>query len=227
MEIFHDNGKDFMLVLSSGSKRIKRDTAVLVEMPGFRNITKKNIRPLYEKIKTAARFEKNEEINIEGLAVAGKRTFLFQRGNISGNFIVALNTDNFIRYLKSDDNVSPEFEIHRFQLPEHNGIQSGFSGACNLPGRSGLLFTASMENTRSVTADGEITGSYIGVIPISGLTEGKYSAKLVMNKGKPLAKKLEGVAIKSWQDNNYVLTAVSDNDDGSSDLFRIGLNFNR
>ncbi len=227
MEIFRDKGKDYMLVLSSGSRSITRDTAVLVSWPDTQKILKKNIRPLYEKIKTAAGFNKKEEINIEGLAMAGEKTYLFHRGNISGNFIVVMNTVAFIRYLESDDNVAPEFEIYRFQLPEHNGIQSGFSGACNLPGQSALLFTASMENTRSVTADGEITGSYIGIIPISGLAEGKYSVKLVMDKGKPLAKKLEGIAIKSWRGNNYVLMLVSDNDDGSSDLFRIGLNFHR
>ncbi|NOX87241.1 MAG: hypothetical protein GXO86_15010 [Chlorobi bacterium] len=227
MEIFNYKATDYLLILSSGSKKITRDTAVLITLPGKQKVLKKNIRPLYEKIKRAAGFDKKEEINIEGLAVAGEKTFLFHRGNISGNFIVTMNTAEFIQYLKSNDNVSPDIEITRFRLPEYHGVQSGFSGACALPDHSGLLFTASMEDTKSVTADGEVTGSYIGFIPFSGLAEGRFSAKIVTDGENLLKKKMEAVTIKEKKHNNFVLFVVSDNDDGSSDGYRIGLKFNR
>ena len=174
---------------------------------------------MYEKIKIEAGIGEDDEINIEGLAVSGNKIFLLHRGNVSGNLVVSTDKDQLLDYILDLDSEVPAIFVYRFQLPEYNGTKSGFSGACMLPGDRGILFTASLEETSSVYDDGNVAGSYIGVIPLDGIMQGSYNAALVMKNGEVLAKKLEGIAVKSAQDNKIDVFVVSDNDDGTSDLF--------
>jgi len=220
METFEDDGLIKTLVLSSGSKVNSRDTAVLFTHGDSSNILKRNIRPIFEKIKTKAEMG-DEEINIEGLAIAGVKAYLFHRGNISGNFIAEMNKNDFLHYLQTGHYHDLSINIHRFDLPKLNGVPSGFSGACYLQNNHSLLFTASMEDTKSVTADGEVSGSYIGSIPIKSIEKAIYHSTLLKKEGKILAKKLEGICIKKAQGNEMDAITVCDNDDGTSDLFLI------
>lgn len=48
-------------------------------------------------------------------------------------------------------------------------------------------------------------------------------ADLLLEDGKILTKKLEGVAVKQAKDNKYHLLIVTDNDDGTSDLINAQL----
>jgi len=223
MEIIEYEGTDFLLVLSSGSTQKTRDTAVLIELQTREIIAKKNLRPLYEKIKETSGISQNDEINIEGLAVSGSHAYLLHRGNISGNLVVSLTKESLLKYLLSQDDHIPELNAYQFLLPDYQGSKAGFSGACMMPDNNGILFTASLEDTDNVYDDGQIRGSYIGIIPISGLLNGKYSAKLVHSEGKVLTKKLEGLTIKSADKNKLVILSVSDNDDGTSDLFELSI----
>lgn len=225
METFDADGKTFTVVLSSGSKINSRDTAILISYQDSVKIQKQNIRPLFEKIKTNAGM-RDEEINIEGLAVSMEKVYLFHRGNISGNFIAELNKDDFLHFLQTGHYHHAELNIFPFNLPELNGIRSGFSGACYLADYHSFLFTASMEDTKSVTADGVVSGSYIGIIPLGSINEGKYRAALLKSDKKIVIKKLEGICIKNIKENEIELITVSDNDDGSSDIFLIKMNVN-
>lgn len=222
MESFNYKGVPKVLILSSGSKKDSRDTAVLLIKKDRFYIRKQNIRPVYEMIKAKADM-KDEEINIEGLAISNDRVFLFHRGNISGNFIAAMPKNEFIHYIESGKMEISDLKIYRFNLPKNDGIQSGFSGACMIPGRDSILFTASMEDTQTVTSDGEIKGSYIGIIPINNLQSGKYDAKLFKWGDKIVVKKLEGICVNSQSNNEIEVITVSDNDNGTSDLYQIKL----
>lgn len=226
MEFFNDRGIDKVLVLSSGSKQPARDTAFQVRFDVTWLLKKKNIRPLYLKIKSAAGMTGDEEINIEGLAISDKKVYLLQRGNLSGNFIAAFDKLPFMMYLDSDKNPLPGVKIYKFNLPEYNGVPSGFSGACMLPGNRGLLFTASMEDTGSSYEDGAVLGSYIGMIPLSELPNGKYFTRLFTKKDEPVAKKLEGITVKGFENKILMVVTVSDNDDGTSDIYELGLTLN-
>lgn len=224
METFEDDGFSKTLVLSSGSKINARDTAILILKNTSPKIIKRNIRPVFEEIKKRANTG-DEEINIEGLAVGNEKVFLFHRGNISGNFIAVLDKKDFLHFIETGHSHHPSIDIFPFELPSYNDVQSGFSGACLLPDVSGILFTASMEDTKSVTADGIVLGSYIGLIPINKLSQGTFYATLLENEGEILAKKLEGITIKEINGREMEIISVCDNDDGSSDLFIIQLLF--
>jgi len=222
METFIDKGISKIMILSSGSKKDSRDTAILLSYGDSLTVKKRNIRPLFELIKAKAEME-NEEINIEGLAVSNNQVLLLHRGNISGNFVAALPKNEFLDYIETGGLLPGELNLYYFDLPSNEGIQSGFSGACMLPNESGILFTASMENTQTVTGDGEITGSFLGFIPINDLPSGKYTAQLVTWNNKILRKKLEGICIKKMDGNEMEAITVSDNDNGTSDLYQIKL----
>ncbi len=226
METFTDAGLFKTLVLSSGSKLNSRDTAVLISFGDSIHILKKNIRPLYEKIKLQADMG-DEEINIEGLALAEQNAYLFHRGNISGNFITEINRKQLLDYLESGEHVPDDIIIYPFQLPLFDGVASGFSGAYYYADQELLLFTASMEATSSVTADGKVSGSYIGYIPIDSLSKGTFYSTLLKKDGKILAKKLEGICVKTAYGNVLDILSVCDNDDGSSDLYLIKMNINK
>jgi hypothetical protein len=222
METFIDDGITSLIVLSSGSKKDLRDTAILLSYGDSLTMKKRNIRPLYELIKSKAEMG-NEEINIEGLAISNDQVLLFHRGNISGNFAAGLPKNEFLEYLKTGGPFTGELKLYHFDLPSNDGIQSGFSGACMLPDEKGILFTASMENTQTVTGDGEITGSFIGFIPVNEIQSGHYIASLIKMNDKILIKKLEGICVQKMAGNEMEVIAVSDNDNGTSDLYQIKL----
>jgi len=225
MEQLLFQAEDYLLVLSSGSDPITRDTASLIALETGEIIVKKNIRPLYEKIKMSAGITGDDEINIEGLAVSKTEAYLFHRGNISGNIVISIGLKSLVSYLRNEQLNIPDFTVYHFELPEYEGTKSGFSGACMLPGNRGVLFTASMEKTDNVYDDGQIAGSYMGIISLEGLSKGEFRATLVRSKQTVLKKKLEGVTIKSATNNKMVILAVSDNDDGTSDLFEMEVSF--
>lgn len=213
--------KEHLLIVSSGSSEFTRDTAYLVSLKPEQNITRRNLRPLYEKIKRTAKITEKDEINIEGLAMDQTNTYLLHRGNVSGNFIALVNTDQFINYLSSNSNQIPDISVFYFELPVYNNLRSGFSGACITADGEKILFTASLEETDDVINDGKVLGSFIGLIDLDQLSEGKYQSVLVKQNGEILAKKLEGISIKSHSQNNMNVLVVCDNDDGTSDLFEM------
>jgi len=218
---------DYLLVFSSGSKQVSRDTAYLVNLSSDKTFIKKNIRSFYEQIKQQAGIPKGNEINIEGLAVSINTVYIFHRGNVNKNFMVSADLKSLIQYLTEENSPLPELIVYYFDLPEHDDVVSGFSGACVYPKQSGILFTASLEDTKSETADGAIIGSYIGYIPFDGLNKSTYYAVLLSDKqGNAVPAKLESIAVKTYKSNKIDALAVSDNDDGSSDIYELELEMN-
>ena len=224
---FKYDDRDYLLVLSSGSMVDTRDTAHLVQLADSMAFFKKNIRPLYEEIKSLAGIPDSNEINIEGLAISNTAAYLFHRGNVYENFMAEIDLDVLMTYLLTNNNPAPDFTIHTIQLPEYKGISSGFSGACIMPDQSAILYTASLEDTDSELYDGEILGSFIGYIPLNKLDAGISYASLLTDKNdRPINKKLESIVIKSETDNKLLILSVSDNDDGSSDIFEMNVYLN-
>jgi hypothetical protein len=227
MASFKFDDSDYMLVLSSGSMVNTRDTAHIIRLSDSLTSYKKNIRDLYEAIKSLAGIPDSNEINIEGLAISNSAAYLFHRGNVYENFFVEIQLDSLMNYLLSGNNNIPAIKIYTVNLPSYDEIPSGLSGACVMPDQSALLFTASLEDTDSELYDGEILGSFIGYIPMDKLQEGISYASLLKDKNElPINKKLESIVIKSVSDNKIVILSVSDNDDGSSDIFEMNIYLN-
>ncbi len=220
IEYVNDGCDEYLLIFSSGSVQISRDTAFVVRLDPD-SLKHRNLRPFYEHIKERALIGTLDEINIEGLAVDEQNIYLFHRGNVSGNFIAVFERSPLMAYLENEPAAFPEARNYHFELPEYDQLISGFSGACMMPDNKGILFTASVENTADVINDGEVLGSYVGIISPDGLLKGTYRSTLVYIDGKTLPVKLEGITIKSFENNKMIVYAVSDNDDGTSEILEM------
>ena len=223
MSLIKKGDETYMLILSSGSKKIKRDTAFLFSMKTKKVVAKKDLRPWFEKIKTKSEMSSNDEINIEGVAVSDNKIYVVHRGNVSGNFIAATSLDNFMNYLLKKSEITPDVQVYKFILPAKDGVIAGLSGACNLPGENGLLVTASLETTKDVVNDGAVLGSYLGFIPFSGMEKGIINLTPINDgEGKMIPKKQEGVvSVYVGKTGVHHAITVCDNDDGSSDIFEM------
>lgn len=225
MEIISDNGKSEIVIISSGSLPQTRDTAYIVGLSDSNLKYSKNLRPLYEKIKLDAQITGANEINIEGIAFSDNDAYLLHRGNVSENIIIRINRKDFISYIKQQTAL-PKFDIYRLNLPSYKGVTSGFSGVCLNPDNSGLIFTASIEDTQDEINDGKVLGSFIGIIPFVGLQNGDFTATLITNNDQVLEKKIEGITAilrdtkigMSSKSNKLSIITVCDNDNGTSDI---------
>ena len=226
MALFEEAGEKQLLILSSGSKKIKRDTAFLLSLTGNGSVYKKNIRPIFDAIKQEAGLKPNNKINIEGLAFSEDYAYFLHRGNVSENFIIEIDRNQLLAFIKNETDRVPTLKVFSFDLPKDEGVAAGFSGACVLPTYSGLLFTASLENTNNEIDDGAVLGSYLGFVSFAKMKEGKFVAELITENGKTLQKKQEGITIQSINGNNIIIFTVCDNDDGSSDLYEMELKIN-
>ncbi len=226
-ELFTLNDTVKLLILSSGSSITTRDTAHIVSILPKGEIISKNIRPLFDKIKISAKMPISDEINIEAVTFSNNNAYIFHRGNINGNIIVEINKDKFLNYIKNDVAV-PEFIIYNFKLPNYNNVTSGFSGACTTPDGTGIIFTASMEATDNEVNDGEIIGSFVGLINLSEIKKGNYTATLLQNDaGVLLAHKLEGITVITDRNSNKLkVITVCDNDNGTSEIIKFNMIFN-
>ena len=220
MAVFQDKKEFYLLVLSSGSKEITRDTIHLISLKENRVVKSKNVRPLYNLIIEKAGLPL-DGINIEALIMNKSNVYMMQRGNNNENLIMTFNTKDFMKYLNKENANIPDFSITRFLLPAMENTLAGFSGACILKENSGLLFTASLEASTNVYDDGEILGSYVGTIKFSDFEEGRSTAELVVVNGETLKTKLEGISNKSVVGNKITIIAVSDNDDGTSWIYEM------
>ena len=224
MEIFDFQNEKAALVISSGSKKITRDTAYLVSLETKKVIKKKSLRPFFNQIVAQTKM-KADELNIEGLAVDATSLYLFQRGNINSNIMIKVSRDAFFDFFLYNA-PTPEISFTQFNLPAYKGVSSGFSGACMLPDESGILFTASLENTGSASTDGEVMGSYIGFMPNPSNPSNLISAPIQLNN-EFVKTKAESIAIKKQTGKaSYEVLVACDNDDGTSEIVYITLNLN-
>ncbi len=215
-----------LLILGSGSKTISRDTAILFDLEQEKIRWKTNLRPLYNQFLILGKFDSLQSINIEGVASDSSYVYFLNRGNICGkNYIFRITADGWVNYLFFGQ--MPVVESFLFDLPQLNGILSGFSGACLSPDQQYLIYTSSVEATGDVYNDGEILGSYVGLIPLRG-PDALRSQKsfLVHEKGVPIKTKLESVFVAHQEHNSFELVAVSDEDNGMSGVFSFSLMLN-
>ena len=147
-----------------------------------------------------------KELNIEGAIIVGNELRLFQRGNgsLKENAIVTLKMQNFIKYINKTGELRPKDVISAIQF--HRSLSSvpvkGFSDAASLSNGE-MLFLASVENTVSTFADGEILGSFLGLMAKDGKI--KWMAPFALNL------KAEGLAVNESKDGIQVFV-VPDSD---------------
>lgn len=155
-------GDNELVILGSGSKSPQRDIFIRIILEEPMIIEKYNISDLYNHLRNLPIFI-DSELNIEATAFSDNQLFLFNRNK---NLIILFRYTDLLSFIKGEI-AFPKPEIKEFRLPEINGIEAGFSGATTLKSEPKIIFTASVEDTDNAYDDGEILGSYIGIIDIS------------------------------------------------------------
>lgn len=166
------------------------------------------------------------ELNIEGAAVVNNTLLLSNRGNNTWpqNQLV-LTTPGFW------EQAAPPVSVVPFTLLTPTPVFAGVSELCYVPEKDLLLCTFSSEATANAYDDGAIGDSYIGWI--SHISR-KLSQAVITPDGMlnltgadPAFKgeKIEGICLESIEDNILTLHLVSDNDAGTSRLFKVSFTF--
>ena len=223
IDIVNFNSTDHLFIISSGSKKIYRDTLYVMDVNNPNKILfKKNIRPLYDAMKKKAGLKK---VNIEGLASDSSQVFLAHRGNHDRNVIFKINKSKFFEYLQSKNKEVPKFKALSVNLPIKDGMQSGFSSLQYIQEINSLLFTASLEGSKDAYSDGRITGSYIGLLPVD--KPQNIITTILKKDNNILSTKLEGITVSEIDIENKSLKviSVSDNDNGKTELLEVSIEY--
>lgn len=210
-----------LLVFGSGSKSPERNVCVLVKIGQEISYKEFDLSLFYGHLRNMEMMD-SYELDIEGLAFTGDLLHLFNRGR---NIIFSFSYKEFMAYCKTGKDF-PIPKTSLFTLPEINGLEAGFSGATTFADKSYFIFTAAVEDAPNAYEDGDILGSFIGVIPIQ---EGKVSSdfliKRIPNPGFPL--KVESVIIdKVLSETQTDLVLVTDNDGAPSEILRLRMTLN-
>lgn len=216
-------GGTVLYIFGSGSKTPERDQMLYVPLLEPDRQQAYLLTSLYNRL-AALQGGGRENLNLEGAFIYEEKLYLLNR---AGNQLVSVFLKEFKEHLqgtRSADDLA--LTGTSYQLPGSSKVQAGFSGACTLPGTSKIIFTATMEDTDNWFDDGEILGSYMGLLDLQQQSEGELleAELLKTNENTPLAEKIESVAFHGFYDNGDLkLLAVSDNDDGTTRLFEVRL----
>lgn len=204
-------GENELVVFGSGSKSPERDVFARILLKDSITVEKYDISKFYNKLRNLPIF-KDSELNIEATAFHHNQIFLFNRKK---NLIIKFEYKALLSYIKGEINF-PEPEIKQFSLPKINGIEAGFSGATALQNEPKIIFTASVEDTNNAYDDGEILGSFIGMIDISKNTISEvYTYCEIPNTEAKL--KVESVTIKEEISSGKTkVVLITDDDLGNS-----------
>jgi hypothetical protein len=212
-----------LLIFGSGSKSPKRDVLLRVTTTPPHIIKKYSLVDFYENLRHTTGLSK-VEMNIEAALVIRDELYLFNRGR---NIIIRLNVNEFLSYTEGTGAI-PTIKFFRLSLPSINGIEAGFSGATSTPDSNQIIFTASIENTTNWIDDGEILGSFVGILPLTALTNLFAPTCVVITdeKNNILKIKTESIVVHHQvRANCFKLLLVTDNDEGVSELIEMQLSF--
>ncbi|WP_434341140.1 DUF6929 family protein [Motilimonas cestriensis] len=221
--------KDWFLVLGSGSKAEVREWGYMIAKNTKQQI-ETSLAPLYAQLYQAGGFSGDQELNIEGLAIAKDKAFIFNRGNSGGNLIFMLDKAELVDYMVGKTTQVTELKTFNVTLPTVAGFEAGLSGGEFWVEGKSLVYTASVEATGDAYNDGEILGSFIGLIPLKAFKKEQQnidltatSVPLLNEIGEPIITKVESIAIVESDKEEISGALVSDNDDGTSEFFSFEL----
>ncbi len=223
-------GRDELLLLLGSGSTSARNKGYLVNASNAHKVQEVDLTKFYEFLKGILKIEKEGELNIEGLAIDKTYTYLLQRPLGSNtNVLFRFDTDAFKDFLLRQQAI-PAAALYHFDLPAIGNNIAGFSGAFALGDK--LFFTASVEDTPNAIDDGEVLGSFIGVIDLNTLPYAsnpikplKLSTVQIKNTDGSIYKgKAESLVVSEIEpDTKYKVVVVVDDDKGSSELLELEL----
>lgn len=214
-------GKKYLFVFGSGSKEPYRFEGKMLDLEALGVVKTFSLHALYDRICEEAKLDANE-LNIEAAAEVDGKLYLFNRGK---NKLIQMDVKQFMAFILGKKNLL-KLKVYSIDLPEINGIRSGFSGAAGDSKHNRIVFTSSVENTDDWVQDGEILGSFIGVIDLENVQQ-HYTPETVqlIGKNKEERFKVESIALMTNERQTIECVVVTDNDGHSSELMTVSIHF--
>jgi hypothetical protein len=210
------DGRDYLFAFGSGSISPERDSLLFFPVDRPTEQHKVSLTPFYQRIQQLL-YKPEAQWNLEGATKASDSLVLFNRGN---NTIMNVSWNQFVAFVQGVASEFPFVSYRRVRLPQLQGHEARFSGACTVNDEY-LLASASVEDTPNWTEDGPVLGSFL-VLLDRKTYEVKAAQQLTTTQGKPYVHKLESVEVLEQQDNGTLLVAgLVDDDDGKTRLIRI------
>lgn len=213
------NGGEYLFIFGSGSKQPYRFEGKLIDVANKVVVQTYSLQKFYEILREEAKLNP-EELNIEAAATLSGKLYLFNRGK---NRVVVADVDHFMEFI-TGETVTLKMKSYSIDLPKINDVKAGFSGAVGDAQSERILFTASVENTSHWVQDGEIFGSFIGVIDVRDLQQ-HYAPQTIQMKAKngKVDFKAESISIVETKGDLYKCAIVTDNDGLNSELLQVEL----
>lgn len=179
-----------------------------------RFVQRLNLSGLYAQLRT--HLPPGAVLNLEAAAATATELLLLQRPVASGPALLfELPLAATLAYLFEPRGPVPTpLRVRAFTLPTLAGHAAGFSGATYVAGQ--LLVTASVEAAADAVADGEVLGSFVGVIDLAAPAAATF-ARLTWADGRAYLGKVEGLAVRrALAPGQLEVLLVTDDDHGGS-----------
>ncbi|GAB3822486.1 hypothetical protein GCM10028895_27100 [Pontibacter rugosus] len=223
-------GRDEMLLLLGSGATDARNKGFLVNLSEGNAVRELNLSRFYTFLKRVLKLETEGQLNLEGLAIDNTYTYLMQRPLGPGaNVLIRFDSNDFKHFLMNDGAI-PAAAVYHFELPSAEQHRASFSGAYTLGDK--LFFTASIEDAPNAIEDGEVLGSFIGVIDLKALPYATDALKpltvpavVIRNSdNSPYIGKAESLVVMQGEEQGFFkVIVVSDDDLGHSELLELQL----
>jgi hypothetical protein len=211
------NGEQVLFLFGSGSKWPHRNNGIAFSITRQKLIETFDLTTLYEALSENANI-KQDEFNLEAATSLNGKLYLFNRGE---NKVIILREKDFVDFIIQNEGL-PKMKVFSLELPEVEGVVSGFSGATTDEKNGMILFTASLENTSDWVQDGEVLGSFVGIFDPKKLHQHYVPhTALIEDKDGALRLKVESISLDDMTENDYHCSLVTDSDGGASELLKI------
>ncbi len=216
-EALEQIGPGEMIALGSGSETPERDIMIHIRIDGDSVETERySITNFYDSLAQIAGMERSE-FNLEGLAFSSNTLYFFTR---TTNLMFTIDSRAFLIYMK-EKGALPPVKFKTFELPGIDGSTSGFSGATVTSDGKYAFVTSSVEVSDDSYNDGDILGSFIGVVPLYSAPDKTHWAR-IESPEEPL--KVEAISIlNQLGENSYEVVLTTDSDGGGTSVFMRGL----
>ncbi|TGE25367.1 hypothetical protein E5K00_09315 [Hymenobacter aquaticus] len=216
-------GETGLLVLGSGATAAREQGfwVALPAGPGSATVQPVSLSRLYATLRQT--LPAGIVLNLEAAAATATELLLFQRtvGATAGNIVYRLPLLPALNCLRHQGPV-PAVRQQHYELPTLQGKPAGFSGACTFDNT--VFITASVEDTMDAVADGEVLGSFVGLLPAEQQAPLRM-AHLVLPDGRPYRGKVESVVVRrALSAARYEALLVTDDDAGGSTAVVVELN---
>lgn len=203
-----------MAGFGSGSKSPERDVFIRIFLREKLSVKQYSLTGFYRALKDMEVL-KDSELNIEAAAYADDILYLFNRRR---NVIFSLSYSSLLLYLEKGTPL-PQIRATAYELPNINGIEAGFSGA-TVTDDNKILFTCSVEDTDNAYDDGEVLGSFVGLLELPGENAAGTAECVMIESGTAL--KVESICLERRISPSELLVTMVTDSDGAESLILKG-----